>query len=53
MALLGRDRVCALYEPGVEIPSDYAGVIWLPIDDRWEYHLQRELQAAGLPIRFR
>jgi predicted nucleotide-binding protein len=29
---LGRERVCALYEEGVEIPSDYDGVLFVPLD---------------------
>jgi predicted nucleotide-binding protein len=28
---LGRDRVCALYEEGVEVPSDYQGVVFYPV----------------------
>lgn len=29
MAMLGRDRVCAVYTQNVEIPSDYQGVAYL------------------------
>jgi predicted nucleotide-binding protein len=49
---LGRDRVCALYAEGVEIPSDYHGVAFVSLDSRmaWRLELARELQAAGLPI---
>lgn len=49
---LGRTRVCALHESGVEIPSDYSGVLYVPLDDRgaWRLELARELKAAGLPI---
>ena len=32
LGLLGRDRVVALYEPAVELPSDYQGVEWLPLE---------------------
>jgi len=49
---LGRNRVCALYRSGVEIPSDYTGVLYVEIDDRgaWKLELARELRAAGFPI---
>jgi predicted nucleotide-binding protein len=49
---LGRRRVCALYQPGVEIPSDYQGVLFLILDDAgaWKLQLARELKAAGLPV---
>ncbi len=49
---LGRRRVCALYEQAVEIPSDYAGVLFVKLDDAgaWRLTLARELKAANLPI---
>ena len=49
---LGRTRVCALYELGVEIPSDYQGVLFVEIDrnDRWRNELVRELLAAGINV---
>ena len=49
---LGRDRVCALYEEGVEIPSDYDGVLFVPLDKAgaWRLLLGRELRAAGLNV---
>lgn len=49
---LGRKRVCALYQEGVEIPSDYGGVIFVPLDKNgaWHLPLARELKAAGLSI---
>lgn len=52
MALLGRDRVCALRRGEVEIPSDFAGVIWEVMDDNggWKQKLGRELEAAGHQI---
>ena len=48
---LGRRRVCALIEDEVEIPSDYSGVIYIPIDadGAWRYQLGKELRTAGLP----
>jgi predicted nucleotide-binding protein len=49
---LGRDRVCALYQEGVEVPSDYTGVAFVMLDGRgaWKLELAREMKAAGLPI---
>ena len=49
---LGRKRVCALTKDDVEIPSDYAGVVYIPFDDHggWQLALSRELQAAGFNI---
>ncbi len=49
---LGRNRVCALYREGVEIPSDYAGVLFVPLDENgaWKLKLAKEMKAAGLQI---
>lgn len=49
---LGRNRVCALYREGVEIPSDYAGVLFVLLDENgaWKLKLAKEMKAAGLQI---
>lgn len=49
---LGREQVCSLYEDGVEIPSDYQGVLFLKLDKdgAWRLRLAKELKEAGLPI---
>jgi predicted nucleotide-binding protein len=48
---LGRDKVCAIYEPGVEMPSDYQGVAFVEYKgDHWRHELFRELHAAGFDI---
>lgn len=49
---LGRERVCALYEDGVELPSDYEGVVFVRIDPAggWRFELARELRAAGIEV---
>ncbi|CAA2137667.1 TIR domain-containing protein [Methylobacterium bullatum] len=49
---LGRENVCALKRGVVEIPSDFAGVVWEPMDagNGWKHSLGRELQAAGHSI---
>jgi len=49
---LGRAKVCALKRGELEIPSDFAGVVWEKMDDRsgWKLALARELMAAGHAI---
>ncbi len=49
---LGRKRVCALYQDGVDIPSDYSGVLFIPLDKNgaWQLAIARELKSAGLEI---
>lgn len=49
---LSRSRVCALYEEGVELPSDYQGVIFIRLDNqgRWRYDIVRELLAVGFNV---
>ncbi len=52
MGRLGRNRVCALTKGNVEIPSDYAGVVYIPLDESgaWKMNLVRELKAAGFAV---
>ena len=49
---LGRKHVCALYKEGVQLPSDYQGVLFVPIDKAgaWKMELARELKSAGLQV---
>ena len=49
---LGRDKVCALKRGTLEIPSDFAGVVWEAMDSSggWKHGLARELEAAGHSI---
>lgn len=49
---LGRDRICALYESGVEMLSDYQGVAYVPLDkyDGWKSKLADEFIAAGIDV---
>jgi predicted nucleotide-binding protein len=51
-AALGRSRVCALYISGVEIPSDFSGVLYHELDKAgaWRFLLARELKAGGLEV---
>ena len=48
--------MCALYEEGVELPSDVHGVEYKPLDaaGAWKAKLAKELHEAGLrfdPVR--
>lgn len=49
---LGRKKVCALLEGDMDMPSDYGGVLYIPLDDSegWKLALARELRAAGMDI---
>lgn len=51
-AILGRNRVCALVEEGVEVPSDLSGIVYIPIDTNgsWRYSVAKEMRFAGLDI---
>ncbi len=51
---LGRDKVCALKRGSLEIPSDFAGVVWYTMDSNggWKQSLARELEAAGHSINW-
>ncbi len=47
---LGRSRVSVLVKEGVEIPSDYLGVVYTSMDSSggWQIQLVKELKSAGL-----
>ncbi len=49
---LGRGKVCALVKGDIEKPSDYDGVLYIPMDDKgaWKMELFRELKDAGFDI---
>lgn len=49
---LGRKRVAALCTDGVEIPSDYQGIVYIQLDDAgaWRTTLAQELIEAGMSI---
>lgn len=49
---LGRKKVCAIYKGDIELPSDYSGVLFVPMDlgGGWKLALTRELRHAGLDI---
>lgn len=51
---LGRRRVCVLYKGNVEIPSDYHGIVYVPMGDggAWRSLVARELRSAGFEVDF-
>lgn len=52
MGKLGRNCVCALTKGNVEIPSDYAGILYIPLDisGAWKMSLVKELKDAGFNV---
>lgn len=51
IGLLGRDKVAALNDPGVELPTDFSGVGYILIaGESWQMELARELKAAGVAV---
>jgi predicted nucleotide-binding protein len=52
MAALGRHRVCVLFKGDIEMPSDYAGVVYVPLDPggAWRLVVAREIKSAGIDI---
>lgn len=52
LAKLGRIRTAALVVEGVEIPSDYSGILYISLDngDEWKLILAREMKASGINI---
>lgn len=47
---LGRHNVCALKRGDLEIPTDFAGVVYQPLEGDWQRMLGLEPQAAGFEI---
>ena len=49
---LRREKVCALIKGGVEIHSDYDGVLYVEMGDNesWKVQLARELKGAGYDV---
>ena len=51
LGALGRERVCALYKPGVELPSDIHGLLWINCDQSdWKLNLAKEIAAVGIEV---
>ena len=49
---LGRENVCVVADPNLEIPSDYRGVVIIEFDpaDQWKHKLTQHLQQAGFEL---
>jgi predicted nucleotide-binding protein len=49
---LGRHRVCGILKGDVDVPSDYSGVVYVPVDNggAWKYLLVKELKSAGMNV---
>jgi predicted nucleotide-binding protein len=54
IAALGRQQVCVLHQPSVEVPSECAGVVLIPVDehDAWQSSLVKTLEAAHVAGNF-
>ena len=48
----GRERVRALVKGNIEIPSDYSGILYIPLDDSagWKIRLVGDLKSAGFDV---
>ena len=53
MGRLGRLNVCALHKGGVELPSDYQGILYIEMDlsGAWKSKIAQELVQAKLQIK--
>lgn len=47
---LGRDHVVALYEQGVERPSDLDGLLYVSFSENWQLKLAQDMLAAGIDL---
>lgn len=54
MGALGIEKVAALVKGDVEKPSDFDGVVYIPLDEGggWKSKLARELKEAGFTVDF-
>jgi predicted nucleotide-binding protein len=52
IGVMGRERVCILKTPNLEMPSDLHGVGYHLLDENggWKLKLAKEMKAAGLPV---
>jgi len=49
VGLLGRSHVSVLYEPGVEVPSDYGGVLYTKLDEAGAWRTNPDLAPRRAP----
>lgn len=49
---LGRHKVAGLIKNNIEVPSDYSGVLYIPLDESgaWKFLLIKELKTAGYDV---
>jgi predicted nucleotide-binding protein len=52
MGALKRHKVCAIVQDGIEKPSDYDGVLYIPFDagGSWRFQLAKEIKASGIDV---
>ncbi|MBP9811383.1 nucleotide-binding protein [bacterium] len=52
MAKITRGKICVLYCEGVELPSDFHGIVYIKMDKEgaWKYELGKELKHAGFSV---
>jgi predicted nucleotide-binding protein len=50
MGALRRHRIIALFEEGIEKPSDYDGVLYVSLSGDWKIKLAQELRSCGLSV---
>jgi len=52
IGILGRAGVCALLKGDIEIPTDFAGVLYKPMDNAgvWKVQLAKEILHAGIDV---
>jgi predicted nucleotide-binding protein len=52
--LLGRGRVCAVYDADIDLPSDLSGLARMERDSagNWKHKVAREINAAGIEVDF-
>ncbi|WP_370677680.1 TIR domain-containing protein [Pleomorphomonas sp. PLEO] len=55
IAKLGRQKVCVLKRDAIELPSDFAGIVYQTLDEGggWRNALARELEEVGFEIDWR
>ena len=49
---IGREHVVALVKGDVELPGDYSGVVYEPMDvaGTWQFKIAKEMRASGLDV---
>ena len=49
---LGRKKVCVLHKGGVEIMSDYHGIVYVDMDDAgaWQLQIAKEMRSVSLNV---